>query len=92
MVIFGLSMGGVSAQAFAIKRLNLFGWLVICAKAADSNWSIRSMSAPRLHTKGIDVLVGETLARWSTENGNVQIHKLARARFISVNPEVYATS
>ena len=50
------------------------------------------MPAPRLHTKGIDVLVGETLARWSTENGDVQIHKSPRARFISVNPEGYANS
>ena len=36
-VIFGLSMGGMFAQAFAIKRLNLVGGLVICTKAANFN-------------------------------------------------------
>jgi 3-oxoadipate enol-lactonase len=66
----GLSMGGMIAQAFALKYPGVFQSMVLADTTsrrppdAAKNWGDRIVTAKE---KGMDALVENTLARWFTE-------------------------
>jgi 3-oxoadipate enol-lactonase/4-carboxymuconolactone decarboxylase len=90
--VVGLSLGGMTAQAFAVRHPQRLNGLVLMATAAymPSNWDER---AEIVKASGMGALVDTVMSRWFTADTlalGPEIVRPVRERFLKIDPRGYA--
>ena len=90
--VVGLSLGGMTAQALAVRRPQLVHGLVLMATSAHlpSGWDER---AALVREKGMGAIVDAVMARWFTPGFPAASPELVaplRERFLRMDPRGYA--
>ena len=95
--IMGISLGGMTGIALAMRAPELVGRLVCCDARADAPAPYRAIwdcNIERLHANGLESLVEPTLERWFTEPfrsspNNADLLDLVRAMIRATSPVGY---
>ena len=92
--VVGLSLGGMTAQAFAVRHPQRVGGLVLMATAAflppKEAWDERVRI---VNAKGMGALVDTVMQRWFTPDTlalGPEIVRPVRERFLAIDPKGYA--
>jgi 3-oxoadipate enol-lactonase / 4-carboxymuconolactone decarboxylase len=92
--VVGLSLGGMTAQAFAVRHPQRVGGLVLMATAAflppKEAWDERVRT---VRAKGMGALVDTVMQRWFTPDTlalGPEIVRPVRERFLAIDPKGYA--
>ncbi len=89
--VVGLSLGGMTAQALAIRHPQRVASLVLMATAPHlppaEGWEARAVT---VETKGLGAIVDAVMARWFTEAADPAVRAHLRARFLACGTAGYA--